>query len=85
MLTGVRPGVLGVLGEDRQSCRGGFGCQRAVDLSEMVVHLDRAGLSGLVLDGVEDGSVGVEYLDGGQMIDGGQCCKIVGSSGFRVR
>jgi hypothetical protein len=58
----------------------GFGCQGAVDLGKMVVHLDRAGLSGLVLHGVDDVSVGVEYFDGGQMVDGGQCGEIVGKS-----
>jgi len=51
MLAGVRAGVLGVLGENRQPLGSSLGVDCAVLLREMRIHPERAGGAGGIGDG----------------------------------
>lgn len=80
VLAGVGAGIVGVFGKNFERRRRSFRSDRTIDLSQVVVDLDRPGLAWLVLDGIDDGAVGAEHIDGGKMVDRGQGGEILGES-----
>jgi len=60
MLAGIGARVLGVLGIQLQPFLRRFRADRAIKLGEVVLHRERAGLSGFVLDGGDDRPLRVE-------------------------
>jgi hypothetical protein len=83
MLAGVLAGVVGVLGVQVESLAGGLGGDGAVDLSEMVVDRQRAGLARFVFDGRHHGGTCVKQLDRGQVRNARQLLQVVGEGHFR--
>ena len=77
MLARVEAGILAVLGADFDALRGRFRGDGTVDLCEVVVHRQRAGLTRLVFDGGNDLIGRIDELDRRQMGDARQGFELV--------